>query len=196
MPRESLLRALRHIWLALEPLNIPMAVMGGLAMATWKHVRATRDIDLLLGAGEDDSERLLEALTAAGIRPKRSPTTIQLGQLELLQLLYEPSGTFMDLQIDVLLARSDYHNKALERRVPTRLPTLDIEVAVLACEDLILHKLLAERVIDLADTAALLRANRQSLDFAYLLKWAGQLRLVPALRQAWQAAWPDEPLPA
>jgi hypothetical protein len=59
-----------------------------------------------------------------------------------------------------------------------------------------LHKLLAERVIDLADTAALLRANRQSLDFAYLLKWAEQLHLVPALRQAWQAAWPDEPLPA
>jgi len=76
-----------------------------------------------------------------------------------------------------------------------RLPDLDIEIAVLACEDLILHKLLAERAIDLADIAALLRANRQSLDFTYLRGWSTRLELAPALGHAWHAAWPDEPMP-
>jgi hypothetical protein len=193
MAPDSLLRALRHVWLTLEPLGLPMAVMGGLALATWKHVRATRDIDLLLGAREDDPQDLLKVLGAAGIRPKRSPARVRLGQLELLQLLYEPPETFIDLQVDLLLAKSDYHRRALDRRVPTRLPDLDIEIAVLACEDLVLHKLLAGRVIDVADTAALLRANRDSLDIPYLMNWAEELHLVSAFRQAWQTVWPDEP---
>jgi hypothetical protein len=42
-----LLRALKHVWVALQPLNLPMAVMGGIAVAAWKHVRATQDVDLL-----------------------------------------------------------------------------------------------------------------------------------------------------
>jgi hypothetical protein len=190
-----MLRALGNVWLALKPLNIPMALMGGIALATWKYVRATRDIDLLLGMAEDREERLVEVLKACGCRPKHSPPIVRLGQLDLVQLVYEPPETFMDLQIDLLLAKSDYHRKALDRRVPIRLADLDIEIDVLACEDLILHKLLAERIVDLADTAALMRANRESLDYAYLLNWIENLGLWPPFRQAWHAAWPDEPLP-
>lgn len=66
MPAEFLLRALRHVWLALIPLDVPMAVISGLAMAVWKHVRATNDVDLLLTVGERDSERITEVLLAAG----------------------------------------------------------------------------------------------------------------------------------
>jgi hypothetical protein len=33
MPAEAVLRALRHVWLTLEPLDLPMAVMGGIALA-------------------------------------------------------------------------------------------------------------------------------------------------------------------
>ncbi len=192
---ESMLRTLRHIWLALAPLNIPMALMGGIALSTWKYVRATRDIDLLLGTVDDNPDRLIEVLKASGFRPKRSPPIARLARLDLLQLLYEPPETYLDLQIDLLLAKSDYHRKALDRRVPIRLPSIDIEIDVLACEDLILHKLLAERIVDLADTAALLRANRESLDYAYLLPWIEDLGLWPPFRQAWQSVWPDEPLP-
>jgi hypothetical protein len=172
-----------------------MALMGGIALATWKYVRATRDIDLLLGTADDNPERLIAVLGASGFRPKRSPPIVRLGQLDLLQLLYEPPETYLDLQIDLLLAKSDYHRKALERRVPLRLTDLDIDIDVLACEDLILHKLLAERIIDLADVAALLGANRKSLDYAYLLNWIEDLGLWPPFRQAWQAVWPDEPVP-
>ena len=195
MPPESLLLVLRRVWLALEPLGLPVAVMGGIALSTWKHVRATRDVDLLLGAREDDLPRLLAALRAAGIRAKRSETLARLGDLNLLQLVYSPEETFLDFQIDLLLANSEYHRQALDRRVPTRIPDLDIEVSVLTCEDLILHKLVAERLIDLADAAALLRVNRDSLDFVYLLRWARPLGVVPLLQRAWHESWPGEPLP-
>ena len=46
MHGEAVIRTLRHVWVTLEPLELPMAVTGGIAMAAWKLVRATRDVDL------------------------------------------------------------------------------------------------------------------------------------------------------
>jgi len=196
MPADAVLRALRHVWLTLEPLERPMAVMGGIAMATWKSVRATRDVDLLLETQEHDPDDLLARLRAAGVRPKREPPTTTLGELDMMQLLYEPPDTFVDLQIDLFLARSPYHLQALGRRVFTRLADLDVEIAVLACEDLILHKLLAGRIIDRADAAALLRANRRSLDLDYLVRCTRTLKLTREFTEAWSEALPEEPPPA
>lgn len=177
MPSNLVLQTLRHVWLTIEPLNVPMAVIGGIALAAWKHVRATKDIDLLLGIGKESLDRVLPRLDAAGIRPKRSRSATKLGHLELVQLLYEPPEAMMDLQVDLLLGDSPYHRVAIQRRVPTKLPELDIEIAVLACEDLVLHKLMAGRMIDLADAVALLRVNRNTLDLDYLNHWADGMKV-------------------
>ncbi len=195
MPVEVVLNTLRHVWLTLKPLNVPVAVVGGIALATWKHVRATRDVDLLLGVEEKELSRVLQSLLDANLRPKRDLSVTDLGQLGVIQLLYEPPEAFMDLQVDLLLAKSDYHRNALERRVSVQLADLDIEIEVLTCEDLILHKLLAGRIIDRADAAALLRANRESLEFDYLLQWSDGLALGKELAEVWNEAFPDEPLP-
>jgi hypothetical protein len=177
MPGDLVLQTLRHVWRTLQPLEIPMAVIGGLALAAWKHVRATKDIDLLLGIAGKDLAGVLERLAAAGVRSKRTPAARTLGRLELVELLYEPPEAMMDLEVDLLLADSEYHHVALGRRVSITLPELDLEIAVLACEDLILHKLLSGRIIDLADVTALVQANSNSLDFKYLRHWAVELGL-------------------
>ena len=196
MPADAVLRALRHVWLTLEPLDLPMAVMGGIALATWKIVRATRDVDLLLGVPERDPGEVLAGLRAAGVRPRHEPPTSTVGEFEIVQLLYEPPEAYVDLQIDLFIAKAGYPLQALERRVFTRLADLDVEVAVLACEDLILHKLLAGRIIDRADVAALLRANRQSLDLDYIARWTRTLKLTKEFTEAWSEALPGEPPPA
>jgi hypothetical protein len=195
MPAEVVLRALEQAWITLEKLNLPTAVMGGLALAAWKHVRATRDVDLLVGIGNTDLNALLQALAQAKIRPKREPAVVELGQLRLVQLLFEPPGSYLELQIDLLLAESEYQLEALARRLPARLPAVEIEVSVLTCEDLVLHKLLAGRLIDRADAAALLRANRDALDHDYLFRWARTLALVSELKEVWAEAFPGQSLP-
>ena len=195
MAAEVVLKALKHVWVSLQPLQVPMAVMGGLALAAWRHVRATRDVDLLIGVPDADVEILLATLTSAGLRPKHQPPLISLGSLQILQLLYEPPGSYLDLQVDLLLAQSDYHRQALERRTPTRLAALDFDLDVLACEDLILHKLLAGRLVDRADAAMLLRANRAGLDLAYLLDWTRTLSLEAELSEVWKEAFPGEAMP-
>jgi hypothetical protein len=67
-------------------------------------------------------------------------------------------------------------------------------MALMRCEDLIIHKLLAGRIIESAEVAALLRADRAGLDLAYLKGWLGQLNLLPHLETIWHETFPSERL--
>jgi Uncharacterised nucleotidyltransferase len=184
--------ALNRVWAALEPLNLPMALMGGLAVAVWKHPRNTRDVDILVDLRDGNLDELVEALQRAGMRSKRQPPVLLVGDQRVIQLLYPAPDTFLDIQIDVLLADSAYQKEALTRAQPAKLNG-EHEIAVLSCEDLIIHKLLAGRIIDSADVAALLRANRAGLDLAYLKSWLGRLNLLPHLETIWRETFPSEP---
>jgi hypothetical protein len=171
-----------------------MALMGGLAVALWKHPRNTRDVDILVDVRHVNPNKLVEATTRVGMRPKRQPAMLLVGDQRIIQLLYQAPGSFLDIQIDVLLADSPYQKEALTRARPAKLDS-EREIAVLSCEDLIIHKLLAGRIIDSADVAALLRANRADLDLAYLKGWLGQLNLLAPFETIWQETFPSEPLP-
>jgi hypothetical protein len=193
MLADEVVRALKHVWVTLEALNLPMAVMGGIALSAWKHPRATQDVDILIGLEGKEEESVLQRLVAAKLRAKRQPPILTLGRLRIVQLLYEPPGTYLDLQIDLLLADCEYQQEALRRRNRVHLPGLDIAVAVLSCEDLILHKLLAGRILDRADAATLLRANRATLDLRYLAQWSRTLGLTKEITEIWDDAFPGEP---
>ncbi len=193
---EEVLLALKHVWITLESLNAPMAVMGGIALSAWKYPRATQDVDLLIGLEEGDEEFVLQKLAAARIRAKRQPPFVTLGRLRMVQLLYEPPETYLDLQIDLLLADCEYQKEALKHRCLVHLPNLEIAVAVLSCEDLILHKLLAGRIVDRADAAMLLRTNRSAMNLDYLARWSQKLTLTKEIAEIWGEAFPGEPLPS
>jgi len=195
MVAHEVILALKHVWATLESLNVPMAVMGGVALSAWKHPRATQDVDLLIGLEDRDYQFILQKLGAARIRAKRQPPVVTLGRLRIVQLLYEPPGTYLDLQIDLLLADCAYQKEALRRRTMVHLPDLDIAIAVLSCEDLILHKVLAGRIVDRADAAKLLRVNQTALDLGYLRTWSGKLNLSKELREIWQEAFPGKSPP-
>jgi hypothetical protein len=195
MVADVLLMTLGHVWRILEASGTKMAVMGGIALASWKYVRATRDVDLLVGLEGRSVDELLEQLRAAGVRPRREPPIVSLGRLRLIQCIYEPPDKFLDLQIDLLLAECPYQLQTLDRRVPEQLAGLSVPVFVLACEDLILHKLLAGRMIDRVDCVSLIRLQREKLDWAYLQNWSGYLSVGQELQEAWQEAFPGEPFP-
>ena len=195
MSTEVVLKTLKHVWTRLEPLHLPMAVMGGLALSMWRYPRATRDVDLLVNVEASNVDAVLKVLQEAGMRLKRHPPVMQLGSFRLTQLLYEPPGSFVEAQVDLLLADSEYPKRALARRVPAQLPGLDLALYVLSCEDLILHKLLSGRIIDRIDAATLLRINRGSMDFAYLQEWIGRLALNAEWSDIWREALPGEAPP-
>jgi len=168
-----------------------MALMGGLALSAWKHVRATQDVDLLIGVDGISVDDLIAKVQSAGYRPKRQPPVTSLGSLRILQLLFEPPEALVDVQIDLLLADSDYHREALSRRIPLKLPMVDSEIFVLSCEDLLLHKLIAGRIIDRVDAATLLRANRDSLDLQYIRERLKPLQVEAEFSEVLAEAFPD-----
>jgi hypothetical protein len=196
MAAEVVLQTLKQVWLCLEPLGLPIALMGGLSAAVWKHPRATRDVDILVNLGKANEDLLLPALERAGLRAKRKPPVLNIGPSRILQMLFEPPGTFLEIQVDLLFADSDYQRQALSHCARTRLPGLEIEISVLSCEDLIMHKLLAGRLLDKADAVALVRANREALNFTYLREWIGKLALGSEWAEVWNNAFPGEPPPA
>jgi len=191
MISDLLLGVLRHVWNTLKPEGVPCALMGGIALSVWDHVRATRDVDLLIDLEGADCEQLYAAIAAAGIRTKRDPPVMHVDGLQVIQLLYTPPGAFMQFQVDLHLATTAFHRQVLSRRVSLPLPDLDLDVDVVTCEDLILLKLIASRVIDRADAAFLLRNNQTTLDLEYVRTWVKQFNLQKQFSEIWDEAFPN-----
>jgi Nucleotidyl transferase AbiEii toxin, Type IV TA system len=195
MATETALATLDHVWGVLAPLGHPLAVMGGISLAAWGHVRATRDVDLLIAVDASQIESIVNVLRSHGCRPKRSPPLIRVGEHHFIQLLYTPPGEFYDVQFDLLLAESDLQKSATARRVRRDVPGVTRPIDVLHCDDLILFKLVAGRMIDRADAAMLLRENRDLIDSDYLLAWVSRLNLEADFASVWQEAFPAEEPP-
>jgi hypothetical protein len=138
MPGKLVLLTLDHVWATLEPLQLPLAVMGGIDLSAWECVCSTLDMELLIGLESIDADRILATLQAAGLRPKRHPAVVSVGPSRFMRLVYEPPGTHTELPVDLLFAETAYQRQALTRRMPVRLEGMDRDLAVLSCEDLIL----------------------------------------------------------
>lgn len=196
MASEVARSVLNQVIKALVPLGTPFSLVGGLALAVWSYPRSTRDVDLLVGVDHQSAQLLIEALTSIGCRPKRNPPLNRVGVHSFLHFLYTPPGEFYDVQFDLLLAETEFERSALAKSTMRDIPGVDCPIRVIDCADLILLKLVSARIIDRADAAMLLRENRESVDFAYLNKWAAKLDVIGELAEIWREAFPGEQLPA
>jgi hypothetical protein len=187
--------ALRKAWETASELQLPVAIIGGIALTVWRHPRNTRDVDLLIDSSKTDPDSLVRSMQERGFRPMRFPALVNVGTARFIEMLYTPPGTFVDIKVDLQLAESEYQRTALMRRTLFDLPEHKLRIEAISCEDLILHKLLAERMIDRADVVALLRANATSLDWTYLAEWLPKLTLQQIWSDCWREAFPGEPDP-
>jgi len=190
MPPDSVLAALHRAWTALQSLHVPLALLGGLAMGAWKRPRFTKDVDLLIAIGEPRSREALQLLTAAGFRCERPRPVVRVAENRFIQLHFDPPGSMLEVQLDLLLATTPFHEQALARRKLLPDSELGFEVSVVSCEDLIVFKLIAGRILDRVDVSELLKANRDTLDLPYLAGWVRTLCLQRALAEAWGDVFP------
>jgi hypothetical protein len=188
---EMVARTLRETWAVAEELKLPTAVMGGIALSASFHPRNTRDVDLLVGIDGTNPESLLAALESRRYRPIRTPALTTVGVDRFFQFYYTPLGAYVDIKVDMLLAESPLQREALRRRIPVDWANMQLHVEAISCEDLILFKLAAGRPIDEADVVALILANRDHIDYAYLRKWLPQIQRVGRWGMCWRRAVPD-----
>ncbi len=194
MASEVARAVLNEVADALEPLNAPFALVGGLALAVWSYPRSTRDVDLLIGVDHEHIQPVIDALFAINCRLKSPQLLHRVGKHCFVHLLYTPPDEFYDVQFDLMLAETGLEKLALANSVIRTVPGIVRPIRVLNCNDLILFKLVSGRMIDRADAAMLLRENRDSIDFSYVESWISQLKLSREYHEVWGEAFPGESL--
>lgn len=156
----ALRNALSALSEVLEVLAIRWTLIGALAANRYRAApRLTNDVDLLLADTGEGLEILEAALASAGWSVQRADAAG-----ELLRLTHPEYGI-----ADLLIAGTDYQQSAIERSI---VEVIDEQrVPVLTPEDVIVHKLIAGRLQDLADIEAVLECDND-LDEAYVDRWA------------------------
>jgi hypothetical protein len=153
--------ALSALGRVLDALSIRWTLIGALAANRYRgSPRSTNDVDLLLADTGEGLESLEAALTAAGWSVRRADSAG-----ELLRLSHAEYGV-----ADLLIAGTDYQSQAIERSVVEPFDAHE-SARVLTAEDVIVHKLIAGRLQDLADVEAILEGG-VALDEGYIERWA------------------------
>ncbi|HEY4715963.1 MAG TPA: nucleotidyltransferase [bacterium] len=168
------IESLKHLKSIFEKRNIDYAILGGLAAGAWGRSRATDDIDLVVFISEKDLEEIVRNLKDNGFEirflgPSKPP--------DLIQVTKKRRGII--IRIDLMLAHIPYQEETLKRKVWLKI--FNIEVPVISPEDLIVHKLIANRPIDIQDVENVFQYNFKNLNLTYLKKWAKEWDIEPRL---------------
>jgi len=173
---------------ALEAVPIPYMIMGGFAVRAVGIPRPTYDADLTLEASDEALARLFKSLERDGFIV---PDEFRKGFRDSLQGMAKVKVQKFEEKhvwdVDLFLVTTPYQRAAFARR--QKVLFLGTDRWMITPEDLVLHKLLANRRKDLVDVEEILKIQ-VSLDRDYLRDWAARLgiatRLEDILREAGQ----------
>jgi predicted nucleotidyltransferase len=155
---------LKRIAIELTKNNIPYMVIGGQAVLIYGEPRLTKDIDITLGIGCEKLEKV--RLIVEKLRLKVLVDNIEdfAKQTMVFPAMDDKSG----IRIDFILSFSFYEKQAIERAKKIKLANYFIKFASL--EDLIIHKIIANRGRDIEDIKSILLKNSH-YDRKYIIKW-------------------------
>jgi hypothetical protein len=158
--------ALRKIVTALDRLEIPYALIGGLAVAARGAVRATQDVDLIVALPVQEAARLEKSLKDMGFHPTFHRGVADDPVAGVIRLAVPVGGAHVEC--DLLFASREWQTRAVKNATSVDLGSFVVRIAEAA--DLFLLKLYAGGPQDLIDAAQLLRLQS------------------PAERTGWKAA--------
>jgi hypothetical protein len=139
-------------------------VIGGQAVLLYGEPRLTRDIDITLGMGVGELNKLKETISSLGLKilVERDEEFVERNMV--LPTLDEKSG----IRVDFIFSFSPYEKQAIERAKDIKLGRSLVRFASL--EDVVIHKVIAGRARDLEDIKSILLKN-QKYDSDYIEKW-------------------------
>lgn len=152
-------KALRAVTDELEAARIPYMVIGGIANLVWGVPRATLDADLTVWVEPKSEAKTVRRLTKAFRAIPKKPLAF-MEETRVLPL--DVDGT----RADLIFGQLPYERAAIERAIAV--PLAGKSIRVCTPEDLVLHKILAERPKDEEDLRGLARRCGTKLDRGYL----------------------------
>jgi hypothetical protein len=152
--------ALMQLTRLLDDNRIPYMVIGGAANLVWGDARTTQDVDVTISLPDERLSEVVELLGQHLTLLPEDPASF-LRQTHVL-----PMRTASGVGIDLIRAGLPYEEAAIARAQLQDLGGTRVRVA--RAEDLILHKLVSERLRDREDVAGVIRRQRGKLDRGYL----------------------------
>lgn len=144
----------------LSETEIAYALIGAYAVNVYLEPRNTADVDLVVQATEDNVEALKDILQASSFSIQFEHKTDEAPVPDIIRF----KSADHTLVVDVQISKTDFQREVIDRAV-------DVEgFRVATAEDLIVMKLIANRVKDRIDLEGLI--TLPEIDWKYVQKWA------------------------
>jgi hypothetical protein len=157
-------RLLERIGRSLRRASIPYMVIGGQAVLIYGEPRMTRDIDITLGVGPADWERVAALFAGLNLKGLVDDPATFVGRTMVLPALEEKTG----IRVDFIFSTSAYEAGALCRAKGVKIGRFAVRFA--SVEDVIIHKVIAGRPRDIEDVRILLLKNPE-MDTDIVRRW-------------------------
>jgi hypothetical protein len=172
------LEVLRIVGERLEAAQLPYMLTGSFAMAYYGKPRMTRDLDIVVALREDRITDLLASLSPDFYVDAASARLAVISQ-RLFNLMHFDTGIKVDL---IVRKDAEYRQVEFARRQAVQMH--GVKTWIVSREDLILSKLVwakdSKSELQRRDVRTLLD---ESMDRAYLERWASQLGVAAALAE-------------
>ncbi len=165
--------------------HIPYAIIGGIAVQVWGEPRATQDLDLTIAVPVEKAEAVVDLLLSRF--PARIADAAEFARQKRVLLLHASNG----VPVDVSLGLPGYEDEMISRAKSVSL-TPSIEVRVCSPEDLLIHKAVAGRPIDILDLEGVIARRHGGLDVPYIRRWLtffSDTLAIPDPLDHFEAAW-------
>lgn len=164
---NALERAVVALTTFLDRHQIPYMIIGGIANLVWGEPRSTLDVDATVLVEEAEWPRLLKDLG-------RSFTVLPKDPLAFLhETRVLPIETDDEVRIDLIWSQLPYEHKAIARAATENIAGHPVRLC--RPEDLIIHKIVSERIKDREDVRAIIRKQGPNLDRQYLIQAVNML---------------------
>ncbi len=135
--------------------------------------RLTEDIDVTLGVDPSHLPAVRDVCRALNL----DPLPEQIEKFVADTNVFPVHDAESSIRVDFIFSTTPYERQAIERAVMVELAGELVPFAT--AEDLVIHKLFADRARDVEDVETVVRRKAGELDWAYLEKWAHEFAVVP-----------------
>ena len=155
-------KLLKKIANELNAHNIPYMVIGGQAVLIYGEPRLTKDIDITLGVGVSKLNEINGIVEKLNLKILVDENFVQ--NTMVLLVIDEKTG----IRVDFIFSFSLYEKQAIERATEVKFGNTVVKFASL--EDLVIHKIIAGRAIDIEDVRSIILKN-PDYDAKYIKRW-------------------------
>lgn len=148
--------------------EIPYMIIGGQAVLLYGTPRLTRDIDITLGIDTDKLQLIQGICRKSGLKILTENPEDFARETKVLPA-EEPESR---IRVDFIFSFTEYEAQAIKRAKKVLMNDYPVKFA--SCEDVIVHKMVAARAVDVEDVKNILIKNNKTIDLEYIRRWLSE----------------------